>query len=322
MVATQRDERLPIGTPVAIGIRSDSAASGLSVASESSDAASPEGGRSPGGEHKAARLARWEQHGLVAVGITSAPETDGTDANHGAGADTVAEALRSSPQASLISPPAPDKEELNRRGWDLLKRAEGWMLDPPALKPGSTSEASLPGFDAEAHGMRVHLEVQKMAVLLVTDGAGRDAYAGSTLIAEVRLEPQAAAEDEQEREIPCPGLELVLRKSRLATLYDLSIGRLCITDERPKAKEKCPSPEGTVVRPDGKVLGKTLTLTLTRTRTRTRTLNPDPILNPTPNPNPGPRQADLGRLGRHRRPRKVLWRRTGARSSHRHKHDP
>ena len=62
VVATQRDERLPIGTPVAIGIRSDSAASGLSVASESSDAASPEGGRSPGGEHKAARLAWWEQH--------------------------------------------------------------------------------------------------------------------------------------------------------------------------------------------------------------------------------------------------------------------
>eukprot|EP00964_Phaeocystis_antarctica_P139547 scaffold104323_cov45-Phaeocystis_antarctica.AAC.3 len=172
-----------------------------------------------------------------------------------------------------------------------------------------------------------------MAVLLVTDGAGRDdVYAGSTLIAEVRLEPQAAAEDEPEgREVPCPGpgvpcpgLELVLRKSRLATLYDLSIGRLCITDERPKAKEMCPSPEGTVVRPDGKVLGKTLTLTLTltRTRTRTRTLNPDPILNPTPTPNPGPRQADLGRIGRHRRPRKVLWRRTGARSSPRHEHDP
>ena len=267
---------------------------------------------------------------MVAVGITSAPETDGTDANHGAAADTVADAPRSSPQASLTSPPAPDKEELNRRGWDLLKRAEGWMLDPPALKPGSTSDASLPGFDAEAHGMRVHLEVQKMAVLLVTDGAGRDAYAGSTLIAEVRLEPQGVAEDEPEgREVPCPGLgvpcpglELVLRKSRLATLYDLSIGRLCITDERPKAKEMCPSPEGTVVRPDGKVLSKTLTLTLTRTRTRTRTLNPVPILNPTPNPNPGPRQADLGRLSRHRRPRKVLWRRTGARPSPRHKHDP
>ena len=40
------------------------------------------------------------------------------------------------------------------------------MLDPPALKPGSTSEASLPGFDAEAHGMRVHLETQTLTVPL------------------------------------------------------------------------------------------------------------------------------------------------------------
>ena len=117
---------------------------------------------------------------MVAVGITSAPEANG------AGADTAADARHSSPQASLNSPPVPERDELNRRGWDLLKRAEGWMLDPPRLKPGSTSEASLPGFDAEAHGMRVHLEVQQMAMLLVTDGPGKDVYAGSTLIAEVR----------------------------------------------------------------------------------------------------------------------------------------
>jgi len=71
----------------------------------------------------------------------------------------------------------------------------------------------------------------------------------------VRLKPQLAAEDSHEQEDPCPGLELVLRKSRLANLYDISFGRLCITDERPKSKEKCPSPEGTVVRPNGEVLG-------------------------------------------------------------------
>ena len=147
---------------------------------------------------------RWEQHGLVAVGIRSAPEADGTGAGTGAGTGpgTGADARRSSPQASRNSPLVPDKEELNRRGWDLLKHAEGWMLDPPKMHPpqlrsgsilGSISEAPLPGFDAEAHGMRVHLEVQQMVLLLVTDGAGRDAYAGSTLIAEVHLEPSSGS---------------------------------------------------------------------------------------------------------------------------------
>ena len=78
---------------------------------------------------------------------------------------------------------------------------------------------------------------------------------------QVRLQPQVATEGSPELEDPYPGLELLLRKSRLATLYDISVGRLCVTDERPKAKEKCPSPEGTVVRPDGKVLGRSLTRT-------------------------------------------------------------
>ena len=84
------------------------------------------------------------------------------------------------------------------------------------------------------------------------------------------------AEDTVEQEEGCPGLELVLRKSRLANLYDISIGRLCVTDERPKAKESCPSSEGTVLRPDGKVLGK-------------RYAEPQPT--PTPNPHPHPTQT-------------------------------
>ena len=84
------------------------------------------------------------------------------------------------------------------------------------------------------------------------------------------------AEDTAEQEEGCAGLELVLRKSRLANLYDISIGRLCVTDERPKAKERCPSSEGTVLRPDGKVLGK-------------RYAEPQP--RPTPNPDPHPTQA-------------------------------
>ena len=161
---------------------------------------------------------------------------------------------------------------LNRRGRDLLKHAEGWMLDPPELKPW-LSEAPLPGCplpgcplpEAEAHGMRVQFEFQKAVVVLATDGVGKEAYAGSTVIAEVRLEPRLAeprleprpaAQDSEEQEAPCPGLRLILRKTRLASLYHVSVGRLCITDERPKAKEKCPSPEGTVVRLDGRVLGK------------------------------------------------------------------
>ena len=94
----------------------------------------------------------------------------------------------------------------------------------------------------------------------------------------MRLQPQVATEGSPELEDPYPGLELVLRKSRLATLYDISVGRLCVTDERPKAKEKCPSPEGTVVRPDGKVLGGSLT------RTRAQTLAPSPSPTPTPTP--------------------------------------
>ena len=113
----------------------------------------------------------------MAVGVTSAPEADGAGADPGAGtgagtgADAVAGGLRSSPQASLTSPPVPDHDELNRRGWDLLKLAEGWMLNPPKRKPDATSEpisepiseAALPGVDPEAHGMRVRLEVRTMA---------------------------------------------------------------------------------------------------------------------------------------------------------------
>ena len=108
----------------------------------------------------------------------------------------------------------------------------------------------------------------------------------------MRLQPQVATEGSPELEDPYPGLELVLRKSRLATLYDISVGRLCVTDERPKAKEKCPSPEGTVVRPDGKVLGGSLTRaraqTLTLTPTPTSTLTPTPTLTPTLTPTPTP----------------------------------
>ena len=132
----------------------------------------------------------------------------------------------------------------------------------------------------------------------------------------MRLGPQEAAEGSPKLEYPYPGLDLLLRKSRLATLYDISVGRLCVTDERPKAKEKCPSPEGTVIRPDGKVLGGSLPRTPKpeqQPQPQAPNLNPYPSPNPkpnlnpnpypspnpNPNPNPGPRQAYLGRLGCH-----------------------
>ncbi len=195
-------------------------------------------------EHKAASLAKWEHHGLVSVGITSAPEPAGAN-----GADASRQEAADVTHASLTPPPdmrTPDMKDLNRRAWDLLKRAEGYMLNPVEEHhtdagdvvvevDGERVVKILPGFDAESHGMRISVEFNEAQILLAEDGSTQP-YAGSS-IAEVSLKPQLAGEDAPPAPGSlCPGLRLTLRKSRLKNVYDISLGRLGIIDVRPKAK--------------------------------------------------------------------------------------